>query len=143
VRSARDIRTDFSAWYDLGMRNLVVMLAAALTLVAAAPAPPLQAYSAPAFAAAQDAGKPVVVFVHAAWCVTCRKQEPIVKQLASDPAFRAVTVFVVDYADKATLKELKVTDRSTLVAYHGKAERSRSSFVTDAGEIRTLFQSAL
>jgi len=49
----------------------------------------------------------------------------------------------VDYADKATLKELSVTDRSTLVAFHGRAERSRSSFVTDPGELRALFQSAL
>jgi len=128
------------------MRNLfiaLVALVAGATLLAAAPAPPLHAYSKDAFAQAQAADKPVVVFVHAGWCITCRKQEPIVRQLASDPAFKAVTVFVVDYADKATLQALKVTDRSTLVAYHGAKERSRSSFVTDPAELRALFQSAL
>ena len=125
------------------MRNLVVLLLTALVLVAAAPAPPLQAWSKPAFTAAQEAGQPVVVFVHASWCVTCRKQEPILRQLLSDPTFKTVTVFVVDYADKATLKELSVADRSTLVAFHGKSERARSSFSTDAGEIRALFSSAL
>jgi len=36
-----------------------------------------------------------------------------------------------------------VTERSTLVAFHGKSERSRSSFSTDPGEIRALFSSAL
>jgi thioredoxin 1 len=125
------------------MRNIIVLALTALVLVAAAPAPPLQAWSKPAFTAAQEAGKPVVVFVHASWCVTCRKQEPILRQLTSDPAFKAVTVFVVDYADKATLKDLNVTDRSTLVAFHGKAERTRSSFSTDPAEIRALFSSAL
>jgi thioredoxin len=125
------------------MRNLVLVLLSALVLIAAAPTPPLQAFSKTAFADAQAADKPVVVFVHASWCITCRKQEPIVRQLASDPAFKGLTVFVVDYADKNTLNDLKVIDRSTLVAYHGKAERRRSSFVTDAAELRALFQSAL
>lgn len=125
------------------MRNLCVVALAALVLLAAAPAPPLQAWSKSAFIAAQEANKPVVVFVHASWCVTCRKQEPILRQLLSDPAFTPVTVFVVDFADKATLKELNVSDRSTLVAFHGKTERGRSSFVTDPAEIRGLFTSAL
>jgi len=49
----------------------------------------------------------------------------------------------VDYGDKATLKELNVTDRSTLLAFHGKRERTRSSFSTDPAEIRALFSSAL
>ena len=125
------------------MRQLLVIALAALVLVAAAPAPPLKAWSKPDFAAAQEAGQPVVVFVHASWCITCRKQEPIIRQLLSDPAFKAVTVFVVDYADKGTLKDLSVTDRSTLVAFHGKRERTRSSFSTDPAEIRALFSSAL
>lgn len=125
------------------MRNLVVLSLAALVLIAAAPAPPLRAWSKADFVKAQEAGQPVVVFVHASWCITCRRQEPIVRQLLSDPTFKTVTVFVVDYADKATLKELNVTERSTLVAFHGKTERTRSSFVTDPAEIRALFSSAL
>jgi len=65
------------------------------------------------------------------------------RQLISDPALKTVTVFVVDYSDKATLKELNVVDRSTLVAFHGKTERGRSSFVTDPAELRALVSSAL
>jgi thioredoxin 1 len=121
---------------------LLLMLVTA-SLGAAAPAPPLVEFSKPAFAAAQAENRPIVVFVHASWCITCRKQEPIVRQLLSDPAFKAVTVFVVDYGDKATLKELNVADRSTLVAFHGKTERARSSFSTDPAEIRGLFSKAL
>jgi thiol-disulfide isomerase/thioredoxin len=123
---------------------LLLIVLAALPAAAAPPAP-LVEYSRPAFAAAQAKNQPIVVFVHAAWCVTCRRQQPIVQALASDPAFAkaGLVVFVVDYADKATLQALKVTDRSTLVAYRGAAERARSSFETDAAAIRTLFEKAL
>jgi thioredoxin 1 len=69
---------------------------------------------------------------------------PVIEQLTKDPKFSDVTVLVVDYdKDKETLKELKVADRSTLVAFKGKTERQRSSFVTDAAKIRALFESAL
>lgn len=68
----------------------------------------------------------------------------MIEQLAKDPKFSGVTVLVVDYdKDKETLKELKVADRSTLVAFKGKTERKRSSFVTDPAGIRALFESAL
>lgn len=68
----------------------------------------------------------------------------MIEQLTKDPKFSDVTVLVVDYdKGKETLKELKIADRSTLVAYKGKAEKKRSSFVTDPAEIRALFESAL
>lgn len=122
---------------------LLIVLSTSLT--AAAPPPPLVEYSKGAFTAAQADNRPIVVFVHASWCITCRRQQPIVQELASDAAFKSknLVVFLVDFADKATLKELNVTDRSTLVAFHGKTERSRSSFVTDPAELRGLFSSAL
>ena len=124
---------------------LVLLIIVFASSVAAAPPPPLVQYSKPAFEAAQAENRPIVVFVHASWCVTCRRQQPIVQELASDAAFKgkSLVVFVVDYADKATLKELNVVDRSTLVAFHGKSERSRSSFSTAPAEIRALFSSAL
>jgi thiol-disulfide isomerase/thioredoxin len=123
----------------------VVLSIVVLTSLAAAAPPPLVEYSKSAFATAQAEDRPIVVFVHASWCITCRRQQPIVQELASDGAFKSknLVVFVVDYADKATLKELNVTDRSTLVAFHGKKERTRSSFSTDPAEIRALFSSAL
>jgi len=131
------------------LRTTLVLTALLLVLgsmlVAAAPPPPLVEYSKPAFAAAQAENRPIVVFVHASWCITCRRQQPIVQQLAADGAFKDknLVVFVVDFGDKTTLKELNVADRSTLVAFHGKTERARSSFVTDPAELRGLFSSAL
>jgi thiol-disulfide isomerase/thioredoxin len=123
----------------------LLLILGSMSLAAAAPPPPLVEYSKPAFAAAQAENRPIVVFVHASWCITCRRQQPIVQELASDNAFKGknLVVFVVDFGDKATLKELNVADRSTLVAFHGTTERARSSFVTDPAEIRGLFSSAL
>jgi len=123
----------------------LVLVVVFMSLVAAAPPAPLVEYSKTAFTAAQAENRPIVVFVHASWCITCRRQQPIVQELASEPAFKgkSLVVFVVDFADKATLKELNVADRSTLVAFHGKTERARSSFVTDPAELRGLFSSAL
>jgi len=123
----------------------LLLVLGSMSLAAAAPPPPLVEYSKPAFAAAQADNRPIVIFVHASWCITCRRQQPIVQELASDGAFKDknLVVFVVDFGDKATLKELNVADRSTLVAFHGKTERARSSFVTDPAEIRGLFSSAL
>src|SRR5262245_38431071 len=123
--------------------GLAVLLVLALG-TAPGGAAPMSPYSKQAFAEAQEAGKPIVVFVHAGWCITCRRQEPILKQLTGEPAFSGVMIFVVDYdKDKTTLRELNVADRSTLVAFNGKTERKRSSFVTDPAAIRTLFESAL
>jgi thiol-disulfide isomerase/thioredoxin len=122
---------------------LLVALAI-LALPSAAPASPMTPYDKQAFLDAQNAGKPIVVFVHAWWCVTCRKQQPIVERLTKDQHFGDVVVFVVNYdKDKDTLRELNVADRSTLVAFRGKAERKRASFVTAPAEIEALFQSTL
>ncbi|HXH84658.1 MAG TPA: thioredoxin family protein [Candidatus Tectomicrobia bacterium] len=120
------------------------LLAVLLCAVLAAPAAagPMTPYDRQAFLAAREAGRPVVVFVHAAWCVTCRRQQPVLEKLARDPAFADVVVFVVNYdRDKDALRELGIADRSTLVAYRGADERRRASFVTDEAQIRALFES--
>ena len=67
----------------------------------------------------------------------------MIKELSADPAFAKVRVFVVDYDDKTTLRELAVTERSTLVAFKGAQERARSSFETDRAKIREIFASAV
>jgi thiol-disulfide isomerase/thioredoxin len=122
---------------------LVLVLMAGLWPVWAGAAS-LTPYSPQAFAEAQTAGKPIVVFVHAAWCITCRRQQPVLETLTKEPAFANVLVLVVNYdKDKDTLRALGVADRSTLIAFNGTTERTRSSFVTDAAAIRALFERAL
>lgn len=65
------------------------------------------------------------------------------KELSADPAYAAVRVFAVDHGDKATLRELNVTERSTIVGYRGKTEKARMSFETDPKAIRAVFDRAI
>ena len=105
---------------------------------------PVAKYNKQALEQAQDAGKPIIVFVTASWCPNCRAQQPIVDTLTKDPAFSEAVLFVVDYdSEKQALRELNVTMQSTLIAFRGKTERKRSTAVTDPEQIRALFQSAL
>jgi thioredoxin 1 len=126
--------------------NRLVALAAAVLLFAplTSSAGPVAKYSKQALEQAQDAGKPIIVFVTASWCPNCRAQQPIVDTLTKDPAFSDAMLFVVDYdSDKQALRDLNVTMQSTLIAFKGKTERKRSTAVTDPDQIRALFQSAL
>ena len=129
------------------MRILATILALAgvgLMLPAVATAGEPLTYSKPAFVEAQNANKPIVVFVTASWCPNCRKQQPLVDEMAKDRAFADAVIFVVDFdSDKQALKDLNAQMQSTLIAFKGKTERMRSTAVTNPEKIRELFQSAL
>jgi len=123
----------------VALLTIVAALMPALSL-----AGPVAKYNKQALEQAQDAGKPIIVFVTASWCPNCRAQQPIVDTLTKDPAFSEAVLFVVDFdSDKQALRDLNVTMQSTLIAFKGKTERKRSTAVTDPEQIRTLFQSAL
>lgn len=97
---------------------------------------------APAFEAAQDAGKAIVVDVSAPWCPTCAKQKPILERLeAGEPK---VVVFDVDFdSRKDVLKRLGVQHQSTLIAFKGKTEVGRSTGDTNPDSIGSLFRKGL
>jgi thiol-disulfide isomerase/thioredoxin len=125
-------------------RVVALLVALVLSMPIITSAGPVSKYSKQALEQAQDAGKPVIVFVTASWCPNCRAQQPIVETLTKDPAFSEAVLFVVDFdSDKQALRDLNVTMQSTLIAFKGKTERKRSTAVTDPEQIRTLFQSAL
>jgi thioredoxin 1 len=122
-------------------RILLSGLLAGTALAAAAPA--LAAteakFDAAAFAAAQQAGKPILVEVHAPWCPTCTKQKPILGKLGAEPANKDLVRFVVDFdSQKDVLATLDVRMQSTLIAFRGKQEMGRSVGVTDAAQIKAL-----
>jgi hypothetical protein len=67
-----------------------------------------------------------------------------VNRLSTEQAFADVVVFRVDFdSSKELLREWKVTQQSTLIAFKGKTERARSSSETDPDALRKLFQAAL
>lgn len=107
----------------------------ALPALAAAP----QAFDEAAFRKAQRAGKTILVYVHAEWCVACAKQKPILERLGKDKAFEQVVRFNVDF-DKPgnALNILRATSQATLIVFKGDKEIARSTFDTNPDSIRAM-----
>lgn len=126
------------------LRRALLLTIPTLALIrparAAAPTP----FTANAFAAAQAAGKPILVTVHADWCPTCAKQKPIVERLLQTPEFKDLVNLVVNFdTQKDICKSLGVTNQSTLIAWSGKTERERSVGVTSEAAIIALMRKTL
>ena len=127
-------------------RSTLLFLSLAAFLVWALPASAgmERPFDAKAFAAAQDAGKPVLVEIHAGWCPTCKAQKPILDKLSGQPKYSGVERFRVDYDDqKDVVKQFKAQVQSTLIVYRGRNEVARSVGETDEGRIRALLDKAL
>lgn len=103
-----------------------------------------QPFSQEAFAAAQAAGKSIVVHVYAPWCPTCRAQEPILQKLEADPKFSRVEAFRVDFdGQKDAVKALKARSQSTIIVFKGAKEVGRSVGETDEKVITDLVAKAI
>ena len=127
-------------------RSTLLFLSLAAFLVWALPASAgmERPFDAKAFAAAQDAGKPVLVEIHAGWCPTCKAQKPILDKLSGEPKYSGVERFRVDFDDqKDVVKQFKAQVQSTLIVYRGRNEVARSVGETDEGRIRALLDKAL
>ena len=121
------------------LRFLCAIMLAGLLGFAAAKAATVTPYDQAAFTAAQQAGKPILVFVEAPWCPTCAKERPILSSLYDTPEFKTLQVFTVDFdTSKPLLRRLHVQMQSTLIAYHGEHETARATGLTDAGAIHGL-----
>ena len=100
-------------------------------------------FEAQTFAAAQQAGKPILVDIWASWCPTCAKQAPILASLSADPAFKDLTIFRVDFdTQKDVVRDFGARSQSTLIAFHGAKEVGRSVGDTRPDSIRTLLEQA-
>lgn len=102
------------------------------------------AFSPQAFEAAQAAGKPILVEIHAPWCPTCKAQQPILEKLEKDAKFDALQVFHVDFdSQKDAVRDFHATTQSTLIVFKGKSETGRSVGDTGAASIAALLDKAL
>lgn len=118
----------------------------AVILVGSMPASAAEtkAYSPEALAEAQEAGKPVLVEVYAAWCSVCRTQSPIVQALTGEPKYKNLVVFKADFdKDKSDLKALNVQRQSTLLVFKGDKEIDRSIGDTSAFSIEAMLDKTL
>jgi thiol-disulfide isomerase/thioredoxin len=100
-------------------------------------------YSAPALAAAQQAGQPVAVHFHADWCPTCKQQEKALAQLKTEPGLD-ITVLVANYdLEKDLRKAMKVRTQSTMVVFKGSEEKARLAGDTAPDKIRAALKAGL
>ena len=122
-----------------------------LAAVAASAAPSVLAFAAEtrtfdsgSFAAAQKAGKPILVAIHASWCPTCKAQKPILSELMAEPKFNDLIYFVVDFdTQKDAVKLFGARVQSTLIAFKGTTETGRSVGDTERSSITALLNKTL
>jgi thioredoxin 1 len=93
------------------------------------------------FDAARASGAPVLVFVAAEWCPTCRVQAPLIAQIGAEPAFARLQIFRLDFdAQKVQRRALRASRQSTIIAFKGGVEVGRSVGATNVTQIRALMQ---
>ena len=101
-------------------------------------------YTAAAFDAAQKAGKPILVEIHATWCPTCKAQTPILARLEADPKYAALQVFHVDFdSQKEAVRRFGARMQSTLIVFKGEPETGRSVGDTHPDSIASLLSKTL
>ena len=126
-------------------RNLAGLLAVVALVIApwSAQAAPQSPFNEQVFSAAQEAGKPVLIEIHADWCPTCKAQLPILDKLSGEPPYSGIERMRVDFDSQKNLaKRFKATTQSTLVLYKGKTEVARSVGETDEGRLRAMLGKA-
>ena len=111
---------------------LFAFLLAPFAALALAPVP----YDQNAFAAAQAAGKSILVQVHADWCPQCAAQRPIITTLMKEDRFKNMVIFNIDYdTQKDLVKKFNVMRQSTLIVFKGANEVDRTVGQTQAAPI--------
>ncbi len=129
------------------MSRLTLLAFAAGAFVAAAA--PLRAgdagpFDAPAFEAAQAAGKPILVHIAAPWCPACKAQKPIIEKLRLDPRFRDLEVFTIDFdTQKDLMGRFGAKLQSTIICFKGAKEAGRLIGETQPEWIEALAEKAL
>ena len=122
------------------------LLAAATLAFIASPlfAGETEPFTKEAFAAAQAAGKSILVHINAPWCPTCRAQRPILEKLENSRKFERLKVFRVDFDSQPDIvRFFKANSQSTLIVFKGTAETGRSVGETNADAIAALLEKAL
>lgn len=118
---------------------LAALLAPSFAHVQTAQAATFEKWDQATFDKAQAEGRPVLLYIEASWCPTCAKQRPILSKLYEEPAFANLLVLSIDFdTQKDLIGRLGVNKQSTLIAYHGKDERTRATGVTDPDKLRAL-----
>jgi thioredoxin 1 len=128
------------------MKSLLLCLiaCAALAITGVANAAGAAPFDAAAFKSATDAGKPVIVEVHADWCGECKAQNQVLTKLTAEPAYAGLVRFRVDYdRQKELIRKFGARKQSTLVLYKGSAEVARLVGETAEAKIKAMLGKAI
>jgi len=127
--------------------KLVPIFAAAIAVaVAAQPATAgtIRPFDQSAFAHAQAAGQPSLIFVHAPWCPTCRAQSKAIDAVINQPRFAHLTIFTVDFDTQQPIwHKFGATRQSTLIGYHGQRPTARVVGETDPARVAAVLASTV
>jgi thioredoxin 1 len=127
----------------LSRRSLLATIAALGFVVPALAAAPVD-YSPAAFDAALKSGKPVLVWIHASWCPTCKAQAPTLAKIEADPQYKDLTVVRVDFdSQKDAVKRFGARMQSTLITFKDGKETGRSVGETDPAAVTALVAKAI
>jgi thioredoxin 1 len=119
-------------------------LSAALSVGPIAVAMEKKPFDQKAFDAAQAAGKPILVEVHAPWCPICKAQAPILAKLGNDARFKNLVSFNIDFdSQKDLLRKFNVQKQSTLIVFKGGKEAGRSTGDSNAASIEALLAKSI
>jgi len=101
-------------------------------------------YSRAAFDAALHSGKPILVWIHASWCPTCKAQAPTLAKLEGEPQYKDLTVVRVDFdSQKDAVKRFGARMQSTLITFKAGKETGRSVGETDPTALAALVAKAI
>ena len=129
----------------LSRRSIILSAIAAGTIVVApANATTTLPFDDAAFAAAQKAGKPIIIAIHATWCPICKAQKPILSELMAEPKFKDLVYFTIDFdSQKDLVRRFGAQKQSTLISVKGEKEEGRSVGDSNATSIAALLNKVL
>jgi thioredoxin 1 len=126
------------------MNTLLKFLALTVFFCASQVLADTQSFSSASFSQLQQAGKPVLVSIHASWCPTCQAQAKVIGQLLSKPEYKDIASLRVDYDKQPDIvKSFKASQQSVLIAFKAGKEVARSTGETDAAAIEAMLQKLL
>ena len=101
-------------------------------------------YTPSSFDAAQQAGKSMLVEIHAPWCPTCKAQAPILADLQAEPKFKNLVVVHVDFdSQKDAVQRFGARMQSTLITFKDGKETGRSVGDTNRKSLTELLNKAI
>ncbi len=126
------------------IRLALVAMAATIAATAPVAAAEFRDFDRATFDAAQTAGRPTLIDVHAWWCPVCASQSRTVKAASADPKYAKLLVLRIDYdKQKPEWKSFNVTKQATLIAFKGGHEIGRVAFQTNKDIINGLLASTV